>query len=290
MAAGDGLLVETDGWQGLVGVRSPDGSGSAPIVAVRAGTRIFQLGLPLYRHGLALINQGDIDKQSLAGAIGTGTHGTGPTDSPEAVMGDIDRLVGATRHFEFFWQPDRDRCACKSLDELPRDDDRPTGPEVEPGEVEQLAKLERRGWSHQIISSIRDDKHTEMEYAVPAEHGPACFDELRTMIRRDFPDLRWPVEYRHLASDDVLISAARGRPTVTISAHQDVGLDDRPLFEACETIFRRHEGRPHWGKVHYQTGAELAGLHIHWRRWWRIRDRYDPDGRFVTPYLESLRP
>jgi L-gulonolactone oxidase len=42
--------------------------------------------------------------------------------------------------------------------------------------------------------------------------------------------------------------------------------------------------------VHYQDGAELAALQPRWRDWWRVRDRFDPEGRFLSPYLESLRP
>lgn len=45
--------------------------------SVGAGTRIHDMGLPLYKRGLGLINQGDIDRQAIAGAVGTGTHGTG---------------------------------------------------------------------------------------------------------------------------------------------------------------------------------------------------------------------
>ncbi len=357
VAAVDGLLVETDGWQGL---SQPDddgltvaGEGSEPVVAVRSGTRIYQLGEPLYQLGYGMINQGDIDKQSIAGAIATGTHGTGPDlanlsnavaavrlvlaggevvdcsrdEEPDLfdlarhslgavglvtevglrvrpryrlherqwiaemddVMPKIDELVAATRHFEFFWQPDRDLFACKSLTELDEEHSAPVADGESP-EAEQIEKRERRGWSHRIISSIRDDKHTEMEYAVPAEKGPACFAELRDMIKTRFPDLQWPLEYRTLAADELPISVASGRPTVTISAHQDVALDDRPLFTACEEVFRRYEGRPHWGKVHYRTGQELAELYPAYRRWWEVRDRYDPDGRFVTKYLEQLRP
>ena len=44
---------------------------------VQAGTRLFDLGEKLASFDQALINQGDIDRQSLAGAIATGTHGTG---------------------------------------------------------------------------------------------------------------------------------------------------------------------------------------------------------------------
>src|SRR4029079_17735802 len=44
---------------------------------ILGGTRIHQIGAPLFEAGLAVANQGDIDVQAIAGAIGTGTHGTG---------------------------------------------------------------------------------------------------------------------------------------------------------------------------------------------------------------------
>ena len=44
---------------------------------VHAGTRLYDLGEYIAPINQALPNQGDIDQQSLAGAISTGTHGTG---------------------------------------------------------------------------------------------------------------------------------------------------------------------------------------------------------------------
>src|SRR2546430_5049270 len=46
-------------------------------VTVLAGTPLKTLGEALYARGLAQENLGDIDVQSIAGAISTGTHGTG---------------------------------------------------------------------------------------------------------------------------------------------------------------------------------------------------------------------
>ncbi len=46
-------------------------------VTVDAGITISDLNRELHKAGLALPNLGDIDTQSLAGAIATGTHGTG---------------------------------------------------------------------------------------------------------------------------------------------------------------------------------------------------------------------
>ena len=44
---------------------------------VEAGIRLKALSRELYARGLAMPNLGDIDAQSLAGALATGTHGTG---------------------------------------------------------------------------------------------------------------------------------------------------------------------------------------------------------------------
>ena len=51
--------------------------GGGALVTVRAGMRLAELNQALARSGLALPNLGDIDRQSVAGALGTGTHGTG---------------------------------------------------------------------------------------------------------------------------------------------------------------------------------------------------------------------
>jgi FAD-linked oxidoreductase len=89
-AAGDGLtlraagtghsftpLVATDGVllrpEGLTGLRSVDGGR----VTVAAGALLHDVNVALHGHGLALANMGDVTVQTVAGAIATGTHGTG---------------------------------------------------------------------------------------------------------------------------------------------------------------------------------------------------------------------
>ncbi|BFU47428.1 D-arabinono-1,4-lactone oxidase [Krasilnikovia sp. MM14-A1004] len=47
------------------------------LVTVQAGMPLYALNMLLAGHGLAVPNLGDIDAQTVAGAISTGTHGTG---------------------------------------------------------------------------------------------------------------------------------------------------------------------------------------------------------------------
>lgn len=46
------------------------------VVVMQAGIRLHGLGIKLKQHGLAMPNLGSIDHQSIAGAIGTATHGS----------------------------------------------------------------------------------------------------------------------------------------------------------------------------------------------------------------------
>ncbi|MFC4063115.1 D-arabinono-1,4-lactone oxidase [Planomonospora corallina] len=70
VALTDGLLLRPDA---LTGIRE---TGEGWVTAA-AGTPLRVLNEELHRRGLALANMGDITDQTLAGAIQTGTHGTG---------------------------------------------------------------------------------------------------------------------------------------------------------------------------------------------------------------------
>ncbi|HLI69138.1 MAG TPA: D-arabinono-1,4-lactone oxidase [Ktedonobacteraceae bacterium] len=68
----DDVLISLDKMQGIESVDAEKDR-----VAVWGGTRLRKLGDDLLVKGLAQENLGDIDVQSIAGAISTGTHGTG---------------------------------------------------------------------------------------------------------------------------------------------------------------------------------------------------------------------
>lgn len=66
------IALDLSAWSGI---RHADpGTGR---VTAGAGTPLHRLNAELDRLGLAMVNLGDIDRQTLAGAVSTGTHGTG---------------------------------------------------------------------------------------------------------------------------------------------------------------------------------------------------------------------
>lgn len=86
IAVAPGVLLELDALTGLVRVdRERDQ------VTLRAGTRLHEVPRLIEPYGLAMPNLGDIDRQSIAGAISTGTHGTG-----SAFGGLATQVVGVT--------------------------------------------------------------------------------------------------------------------------------------------------------------------------------------------------
>ena len=330
------IIVDTSG---LSGVGEIDATQARAWIG--AGTKIHALGAPLLAAGLALANQGDIDRQAIAGATATGTHGTGIllsnlssavtgirlataagdliTATPSQhrdlwlasrqhlgafgivtavqmqlrpayrlrehswrikygeIAGTIDELAHTHRHFEFFWYPRTDTAFAKTLDETD-----------EPARYPVAAEGQRLAWSHEVLPNHRPHKHTEMEYSVPAGNGIACFNAIRDLLLTRFTDVQWPVEFRTLAADDVWLSTAYERPTVTLSVHQTIDADETEYFRACEEIFRAFDGRPHWGKMHYLGGETLRQIHPRWDAWWDVRNRIDPGRTFLNGFLESL--
>ena len=332
----DGVILDTRPLSGLVSVDK-----DAMTATFRAGTKIHACGRPLLEHGLGLLNQGDIDQQSVGGAIATGTHGTGihlgsfssavtelsvllvdgsvvtcgpdfETDLFEAarlslgavgvilevtlqvreayrleeqrwlepfesVMERIEELTTATRHFEYFWYPGQDRAICKSIDITEKPSQYPLGDEGQ-----------RLAWGFEVLPNQRLDPHTEMEYSIPTEHGPSCVADIKHLLSSSYPDVVWPIEYRTVAADDVWLSPARGRATVTVSIHEDVQRDETAYYRAAESVFRSYEGRPHWGKVHYLSTEDLAGDYDRWQDWWHVRDGVDPTGVLLNDALREL--
>jgi FAD-linked oxidoreductase len=86
IAVAPGVLLELRDLSGLVSVDADRGR-----VTLLAGTRLHQVPALLAPFGLAMENLGDIDRQSIAGAISTGTHGTGGR-----FTGIAGQVVGAT--------------------------------------------------------------------------------------------------------------------------------------------------------------------------------------------------
>jgi L-gulono-1,4-lactone dehydrogenase len=68
----DGVLLQLDRFADPVTVDAGTG-----LVTVQAGMTLKGLNALLLEHGLSLTNMGDVDGQTVSGAVSTGTHGTG---------------------------------------------------------------------------------------------------------------------------------------------------------------------------------------------------------------------
>ena len=90
-ACTDGVMIDMTGMQRVLEVDAARG-----LVTVEGGAKLHALGPRLAAHGLALENQGDIDRQSITGAISTATHGTGASFRNISAQIHAMRLVTAT--------------------------------------------------------------------------------------------------------------------------------------------------------------------------------------------------
>ncbi len=142
--------------------------------------------------------------------------------------------------------------------------------------------------SYRVFASPRRVRFTEMEYALPRAHAAAALREVRDAIVERGYAVPLPIELRLVASDDALLSPASGRETAYVAVHMYRGMEWAPYMRCVEEIMRGFEGRPHWGKRHFQTAATLAPLYPAWDRFAAVRARLDPRGRFSNGYVERV--
>lgn len=366
----------------LTGVLAVDRE--AMTVTARAGTLLKDLNLALERLGLSLHNMGDIAEQTLAGAVSTGTHGTGGvaaglaaqlaglemvtgtgevvratrTENPDVLevarvglgalgvltsltfhveplfvveaheqpmrwdeaLESYDALVAAAHHVDMYWFPHTDHMMVKQnvrTDLAPGEQEPPSAlaawwedelvsntafgalcrvggvvPSLVPriNRVAGRALSERRysDLAHRVFVSSRRVRFREMEYAVPREVGLDVLRECRRVVEASDWRVAFPVEIRTAPADDVPLSTSSGRDSLYLAFHVPADTDHRPYFDGLEPLLREAGGRPHWGKVHTRTAADLAPAYDRFDDFLAMRERLDPDRVFANAYLRRV--
>ncbi|GDX28293.1 FAD-linked oxidoreductase [Actinomycetes bacterium] len=375
IALTQGRLVSLENMTGIVGVDT-----DARRVTVKAGTTLADLNVLLDQHGLALANLGDITYQTVAGAVSTGTHGTGRhltglagqitgmrivnglgeiTDTDERqnseilrlgrvglgalgaitqvtlqavpafrlravetpmrvdqLLEEIDMHVDTNDHFEFFWVPHTGWALTKRNNRT--EDDVSPQPVVRhwidkvlienygfgavcavgrmrPKWIPRLAKAlpssggrEYVDTSYKVFASARLVKFYEMEYSIPRSHVVDALNEVRSMVDSNGHLLNFPVEVRFTKADDMALSTSYGRDSAYIAVHVYKGMDYQPYFRDVEAIMRTHEGRPHWGKLHFRTATDLAPAYPLFDEFLQLRKRLDPNRVFANEYTDRV--
>lgn len=314
-------------------------------VTFQSGITVHKANSELQKHALALFNTGDVDVQTLAGAIATGTHGTGKylpnlasilegvrmidytgdikiftqQDHPdimramrvslgamgiftaitirvmplfrlqrvelctdvEACLANFDALAVENRNMDFYWYPRSDEVKFRILNE--------PGKGTQHYNFRHTCNDREEGWVGEILPRKRDLKFDEIEYALPAENGIACFLDIRKRIKeRHRKNVAWRVLVRTIAADDNYLSPHYGRESIAISVHHNAGLPFDEFFQDIEPIFTAYGGRPHWAKKHYRNANDLAPLYPEWNKFQQLRKQLDPDGFFMNDHLHEL--
>jgi L-gulono-1,4-lactone dehydrogenase len=370
----DGHLLSLDAMKLIVRVDGDD-------VTMQAGIRLHDLNQQLFERGLALPNLGDIDRQSIAGATSTATHGTGAAlgnlatnivaleivtgdgsvlraneaDDAELlrvarvglgalgivtemtvrcvpafnlhahesielaadVLADFGNVMRSTDHVEFYWMPGGRRCQVKRNTRT----DRPAAPQPKaayirdkwigenlafgtvcrvgrrfPSLAPKVAKLvtsaaaerELIDRSDRIFCSPRHVHFLEMEYGIPFDAVPDAIERINDLVSTlPFPPL-FPIEVRCSVADDIPLSTANNRDSGWIAVHQYIGAPYEAYFQGVEQIMNDYAGRPHWGKMHFQSSHTLAHRYPEWDTFKAWRSKLDPSGTFRNAYLDRV--
>ncbi|RYP87004.1 FAD-binding protein [Nocardioides guangzhouensis] len=141
---------------------------------------------------------------------------------------------------------------------------------------------------HRVFTAPRRVVFREMEYAVPREAGMAALREARALVEKEGWRISFPVEIRYAPADDIALSTASARDSVYLAFHVNRRTDHTAYFRGVERVMREHDGRPHWGKLHTRTAADLAPAYPRWDEFQAVRDRLDPRRVFVNAHLRTI--
>ncbi len=142
--------------------------------------------------------------------------------------------------------------------------------------------------SFKVFTSKRIVKFYEMEYAIPRDACAEALNRVRRLVGDSGFFLNFPVEVRFTAPDEIPLSTASNRESAYIAVHIYKGMDFVPYFKAVESIMNSYQGRPHWGKLHFQNSETLAPRYPKWQIFQTVRDQVDPKRVFSNAYLETV--
>ena len=232
------------------------------------------------------------------------------------VLQNLDLHVDSNDHFEFFWVPHTGWALTKrnNRNNLPIEpmskmshwysktlmENYAFGAvcmlgKARPSLIPKLAKAlpssgrnEFSDASHKVFASKRIIKFYEMEYAIPREACAEALNRVRRMVKDSGFFLNFPVEVRFTAPDEIPLSTASNRESAYIAVHIYKGMNYVPYFKEVESIMNSYQGRPHWGKLHFQSAATLASRYPQWDVFQAVRNQVDPQRMFSNQYLETV--
>lgn len=151
--------------------------------------------------------------------------------------------------------------------------------------MKTIALEESVDHSYAIYATERNVRFNEMEYHLPAELGLKALQEVRVAVESKFPEVFFPIECRFIKGDDIWLSPFYQRDTISIAIHRYFEEDHEPLYKVIEPILQKHQGRPHWGKINTFSNKQFEQAYPQWQAFQEVRQHYDPNGKFLNPYL-----
>jgi len=128
----------------------------------------------------------------------------------------------------------------------------------------------------------------QSEYFVDRRHGPAAIAAVRELAADIAPHLI-ATEIRSTAPDRLWLSMAYERPSLAIHFtwlnEPEVVVTLLPRIERALAPF---EARPHWGKAFAMSAATIEPLYPRFHDFTRLRERWDPAGKFTNDFLDRV--
>lgn len=368
------VAIDSSRLSGVVAVDEAAGT-----ITVRGGTKLEHLTEALDARGLAMPILGSIAKQSIAGAIATGTHGSslqygnlaslvtsltlltprgdrlvlGPEDPRleaarvhlgalglvsevtlrvvpaftlletrevvpfRRVVEELQALAGSATYVKIWWFASTEQAVVFRYERTTRAarhssvyhfvDERVVNRTLFDwmlrlaGRYPDLTKHinaavaatylrpgERVARSDRAFNLAMPPSHREAEWAFAMPDAAVALGELQALIERRRLRINFPCEIRFVRRDEGWMSPAYGADVCHIGVYQAQSPDLDSYFDGASAIARQRSGRPHWGKEHDFTAAQIAAVYPRASDFLALCTQLDPSAVMENAYLARV--
>lgn len=374
IAVPEDIAIDSSGLRGVLAIDE-----SAGTITVRGGTKLEEVTAALDERGLAMPILGSIAKQSVAGAIATGTHGSslrygnlaslvtaltlltprgdrlritaqdGKLDAVRVHLGalglvsevtlrvvpaftlletrevlPIQRVVdelevigGSAEYVKLWWFPSTGRAVVFRYERTSRSARHSPlyhfvdETIVNRGAFDWMLRLagrlpdvtkyinhtvastylrpgERVARSDRAFNLAMPPNHREAEWAFPLANAGAALADLQKLIQRRSLRINFPCEIRFVQRDNIWMSPDQGADACHIGVYQAQSPDLDGYFSGASSIALEHRGRPHWGKEHSWTAAQIAAAYPKAKDFLALCQELDPSAVMENAYLTQV--
>ncbi|WP_039055466.1 D-arabinono-1,4-lactone oxidase [Enterobacter sp. Bisph1] len=133
-----------------------------------------------------------------------------------------------------------------------------------------------------------------IEIGIPLARAPAVIARMKAWYQQSHPHMHYPIILRCTGPSQAWLNPAWQQATcffgfvVYYAEDGSLSADGLAFLRDAEQLLAQEGGKPHWGKYFDATLYDWPTLYPQWSAFQQVRQRFDPQGKFLNAFMTEL--